>query len=738
MRNFILCFLVLGIHLPVISQTKTLKEIEIIGKKNQWESRTHNDGFQIIEGKKNEVIYLNNQIGNKAANNMRQIMSQIPGLNIWENEGSGIQVNVSTRGLSPNRSWEFSTRQNGYDVSADVFGYPEAYYNPPMEAVEKIEFIRGSASLQYGPQFGGLLNYVLKRDKSNKPFNFEGTATMGSYGMASLYTAIRGQKGRFNYYIYNQLRKGDGWRENGYYDIRNSHGFLQYEFSANSKLSAEYTNMNYNMQQPGGLTDASFENNPQQSTRARNWFGAPWQIANLKFEQKVDSHFKFQIIATGVWGERNSVGHLATINKADSIDKNTGAYTNRQLDYDHYKNFGVEWRNMLHYKIGQIRQDLAFGAKVFSAHTDRNQKGRGTIGSDFDMTELSGIYTSALDFNTKNIAGFVENTFRVGKNLSISPGFRYEWIESDMSGRLNIINSKEVSASPSTAQRAVFLGGISAQYRISDRTTLYGSATQAYRPVLYSDLLPSSTLDVVDPNLKDANGWNSDLGIRGEFAKLLKYDVSVFYLTYNDRIGTIRQFPGNDPTNSSYQFRTNLGQSINKGIEASVDFDFSEWIRMDKGFGHLNIYAAGSYIDASYSDFKVYSVTGTAPNQSIIQKNLKGNKIEYVPTWMCNAGISYRYKRVGVNFQGRTTSDVYTDASNTELANQEATTGRISGYTVYDFSSEFMLNGHYHIGIGVNNLSNTKYATRRSGGYPGPGLLPGEGRTWYMSFGVRL
>jgi Fe(3+) dicitrate transport protein len=101
--------------------------------------------------------------GNFATNNAREIFSRIPGVNIWENEGSGIQINVGVRGLSPNRSWELNTRQNGYDISSDVFGYPEAY-NPPMEAVETIELIRGGASLQLGLQFGGMLNYVLKRE----------------------------------------------------------------------------------------------------------------------------------------------------------------------------------------------------------------------------------------------------------------------------------------------------------------------------------------------------------------------------------------------------------------------------------------------------------------------------------------------------------------------------------------------------------------------------------------------
>jgi Fe(3+) dicitrate transport protein len=36
-----------------------------------------------------------------------------------------------------------------------------------MEAVETIELIRGGASLQFGPQFGGMLNYVLKENEKN-------------------------------------------------------------------------------------------------------------------------------------------------------------------------------------------------------------------------------------------------------------------------------------------------------------------------------------------------------------------------------------------------------------------------------------------------------------------------------------------------------------------------------------------------------------------------------------------
>ena len=112
---------------------------------------------------KNETILMDLSMANLASNNSRQIYSQIPGLNIYQNDDAGIQLNVGGRGLDPNRTSNFNTRQNGYDISADALGYPESYYTPPSEALEKIQIIRGAASLQYGSQFGGLLNFIMKK-----------------------------------------------------------------------------------------------------------------------------------------------------------------------------------------------------------------------------------------------------------------------------------------------------------------------------------------------------------------------------------------------------------------------------------------------------------------------------------------------------------------------------------------------------------------------------------------------
>ena len=138
-------------------------------------------GVQIYTGT-NAVIELANLNGAKSSANPREIFAKVPGLNIWESDGAGIQMGIGGRGLSPDRTANFNTRQNGYDISADALGYPESYYTPPLEGLKSIEIIRGSASLQFGTQFGGLLNFIIKDPPTNTPLEITTRNTGGMYG----------------------------------------------------------------------------------------------------------------------------------------------------------------------------------------------------------------------------------------------------------------------------------------------------------------------------------------------------------------------------------------------------------------------------------------------------------------------------------------------------------------------------------------------------------------------------
>lgn len=712
-----------------------LSELTIRVKQQTPERLREVENNILFSGKKNEVIRLANINANFTTNNAREVFSKIPGVSVWENEGSGIQINVGVRGLSPNRSWELNTRQNGYDISSDIFGYPEAYYNPPLEAVDAIQLVRGGAALQFGSQFGGMLNYVLKRE-TEKPFRYETQNTMGSYGLMSSYNAIGGTKKKFSYYIYNHFRTGNGWRENSPYEVRNSHAYFAYQFTPNTKLSLEYTNMDYEMQQAGGLTDAQFRDNPRQSLRERNWFGTPWNVAALILDTKLTAHLSLNTKLFGLIGERNSVGFAATPDKVDAIDGITKDYANRQVDRDFYKNLGIETRSIYNYKLGKQDQNLAFGLRLYQANTTRKKHDKGTTSADFDL-EIDGRYPRDLNFQTDNIAFFAENQFKINNHLSITPGIRYEKIQSSIDGRLGINDGTDDNVTPESLSRNKILMGIGVEYKLH-KTNFYANFSQAFRPVLFSDITPPSTKDVVDKDLKDADGFNFDFGYRGNILGWINFDVGYFYLNYNNRIGAIRKFINDDPTQNTYLFRTNLGTTVHKGIESFIDLNVSKAMKVNQQIGDIQFFTTLSFIDAQYTDFKITQTTGTVPNIQLTESNLKGNRVENAPRYIHNFGITWSYKHFSSTIQNRRTGMVYSDANNTEKPTPNGVTGKLNGYSVYDLSIEYAFLEKFNLRGGINNLSNTIYATRRAGGYPGPGILPNDARTFFIGIGAKL
>jgi len=187
-------------------------------------------GSIIYAGKKTEVIIVDSLDANKAINNSRQILGRIPGLNIVETESSGFTANgIATRGLNPIQSIEMNTRQNGYNISADIYGYNEAYYIPPMEGVRRIELVRGAASLQFGAQFGGMVNYVTEDAPVNKPFQFTTAQTLGSYGLFNSFNSVGGNYRKFSYYGFFQYRFMQGYRPNSQQTQFSGYAKIQYK-----------------------------------------------------------------------------------------------------------------------------------------------------------------------------------------------------------------------------------------------------------------------------------------------------------------------------------------------------------------------------------------------------------------------------------------------------------------------------------------------------------------------------
>ncbi len=701
--------------------SRNLREVLIEAKRHQ--SFLHDiNGVNIFAGKKTNLIRLDAGSVNMAQNVGRMAFAQVPGINVWDMDGAGTQINIGTRATDMHRSIEMNMRQNGYNTNSDMFGYPEDHYTPPMQGIREIQLVRGSAALQFGSQFGGMVNYVMKKGDSTKQFSLESEQTTGSYNFFNSYNAIGGSVGKINYYAYYDSRHGDGWRPNAAFNYHAYHANINWKFHKNGNLSFQFSRTDYVQQIAGGLTDAHFQANARQSTRARNFFNPFINIPALTFDYRFSSRTQVQVTTHWVFGQRNSVQFLNTPNIADTINTTTKSYNPRQVDRDYYSGFTTEARLLHRYQIGNIKSVLAGGFRYFTELTKRRQKGVGTTGADFDLS-LVKPYGIDLRLNTQNYAVFIENIFELSPRFLVTPGFRYEVINSSMTG---VINNATFPVSYE-ATRSFPLLGLGLQHQVSESSQLYGNISQAYRPFLYANVTPATQTGMIDPSLKDSKGYDADLGYRGSLKNIVRFDINGYYMYYGDRIGQLNMI--NPNTNTTYLFTTNIGNGVAKGVEAYFNISLVKLFTDSSPDFDIRVFNSLSYNHARY-------ISGIM-NYSGDNKTLNGNHIEGVPDWINRTGLELRYKNLLTTFQSSYVSKSFSDANNTvfDITGQ---TGVVPSYHVWDWSFAYSFLKLYKLSGGVNNITNLYYFTRRINMYPGPGILPADGKTFYISLGFKI
>ncbi|MEX6690899.1 TonB-dependent receptor plug domain-containing protein [Danxiaibacter flavus] len=668
----------------------------------------------IYAGKKNEVIVVDSLDANKAVNNTRQILGRIPGLNIVETESAGFTANgIATRGLNPSQSIEMNTRQNGYNISGDIYGYNEAYYLPPMEAVSRIEMVRGASSLQFGSQFGGLVNYVIEDAPLNKKIQFKTSQTGGSYGLFNSFNSVGGTIGKWNYYGFVQYRTMQGWRANSEQQQFSGFGRIQYNASSKLSIGVEYTLLRNRVRMPGGLTDSLFNVDPRASYRSRNWIKSPWNVVaaylNYNISPATSLSIKSAYLVSNrqlVW--RNEDGGAGAI---DTIDAATGQYAPREVEKEFMNNSTTEVRMLHQYSLGKMNNTLAGGLRYSYAWFKRRGGGEGTTGSDFDLS-TTGDFEYALDYSTTNIAPFIENIFRINRRLTITPGFRFEYLKSSVNG---YVTDSMKLYSNDYRTRTFPLLGIGTEYKTGRFTNVYANISQAYRPIEYGQLTPIGVTSKIDPNMKDASGYNADLGFRGTIKNYLNFDLGLFYMAYNNRIGTVLM---TDENGKQYTYRTNIANSVHKGIESYIEFNILKFLNPESKKG-LSIFNSFGYTDARYTSGEY-----------------KGNRVEASAKYINRAGLIYNDRKFSTTFQMSNTGDAYGDASNVKLSD-DPVAGYIPAYTIFDLSATYKLN-KFAVKAGVNNIADKAYFTRRTDEYPGPGILPAVGRSFYLGISAKL
>lgn len=698
------------------------------------------EGTAIYAGKKSEVVLMEEITGNLAANNARQIYNQVVGLNIYDNGDAGLQLNIGGRGLDPNRTQNFNTRQNGYDISADVLGYPESYYTPPAEALSEIQVIRGAASLQYGTQFGGLINFKFRKPNPVKNVELITRQSTGSYDLFTSFNSLSGTVGKFSYYTFYNYKTGNNFRPNSEYESHNAFAHLAYEFSENTRLSLEYTWLDYLAQQPGGLTDRQFYEDPTFSNRTRNWFGVNWNLFALKLEQKFSQKTDFTLNIFGLDASRKAVGYRENrVSQADDPD------APRELLADHFDNWGAEARVLSRYNLFGEESVILLGGKYYTAENEQRQgPGSAAANADFSFaTEQFPNYTrqSQFTFPNQNLAFFGENIFNLTGKFSLTPGFRFEYINTKAEGtyknifldRAGNVLKKETLTDNRKFERSFVLLGIGSSYELSGTFEAYANFSQNYRSVTFNDIRVVNPVFQVDPDITDEEGFTTDLGIRGRWKNFISLDISAFALKYNDRIGEVLKAERREnaagelePTGRIIRFRGNIGDAFIYGLET-----FADWNLKNTFLKNSEDLIAGIFVNAAFTNSRYLRSE---------QNNVEGNQVEFIPAINLKTGFNFGYKDFLGSLQYTFLSKQFTDATNApqdRTDSQRGIEGAIPAYGILDLSLSYSFN-RFKLEGGINNLLDNAYFTRRATGYPGPGIIPAQPLTWYSTLQIRL
>lgn len=681
----------------------------------------------IYASKKTELVRIEGANFDAGANNPRQVFAQVTGLNIYEGSDGGLQLNIGGRGLDPNRSSNFNVRQNGYDISADVLGYPESYYTPPTEALEQIEVVKGAASLQYGTQFGGLLQFRLAAPPEEEGYDLKLSQSGGSFRRLSTFANVGAREGKWSGRAIFNYRNGAGWRSNSDYNSRFVFFDLHYDFSENQNLGVEYTHYDYLAQQAGGLTDSQFSEQPSLSNRPRNWFAVNWNLFALHHQWKPSPQCEWNSQIFGLNATRKAVGfrglpQVFNTNPILAIDEQNaeGNYVHpRDIMEARFENFGAETRFLKRYRFAQQTNPWVWliGAKYYRAQNSSIQ-GPGSLGADPDFRFYFDEFPdyaaqSNFQFPNENLALFTEHIFYLGKQWTLTPGARLEYIKTRSLGSYqNVLYDnagnlifKESLRDDRSFERGFGLLGIGLSYHPNLKQEWYFNASQNYRSVTFSDIRVVSPGFIVDPNINDEQGLTADLGYK--YAnQSWNFDFSYFNLFYNNRIGLIL----ND---RAQRVRKNIGNAWIFGLELFAAHQFSFRIQDED-------WRMKSYLNLALTSSR-YLTVETA--------NISGNMVEFIPFYNLKSGISLSWRNWNWELQLSAISSQFTDAENSEISYfgdlREGIVGPVPSYAVVDLFMNYQF-APFRLGLSLNNLGNHLYFTRRATGYPGPGIIPSD------------
>lgn len=643
---------------------------------------------KIFAGKKATVTELE-KLPNITTNNYRQALSRTPGLLTSEVANEGFS-SFSYRGLGdPHESFNLNILKDGLPIGADIFGYPANYYQPPLESIEKIEFVHGGGSLLYGPQVGGAINYISREPRKDVPFSAETKQVFGERSLYSTYNQVSGTQDGVGYLGFFHHRQSDGFRkENSDYAVNNGDIKLKFDSTSRATWEVGFDAYSADHGDAGGVTLkqgpglANYDDDRFQSSVKFDRLRIDRYAPTVKLKYDVDADTTVYANTTAAYYKR-----MSRRQSAGTAEVFGGIYngTTNNIVTQEFRSFAFDGRVLHDWKLGEEKQTLSVGTFLYTNDSPFKQEQGQTPWSD------AGDLQKQFSRQTYNVALYAENKFVFGK-LKVTPGARLENIFQNLDEKVN-------AASPSSLRQqddyqGVLLPGIGLAYELTKKLEMYANASSGYKPKTYQDSIPLGTGDTISADLHSATSRTFEMGLRGNPTHWLQFDTSTFAIFYDDqfgRVGTNIQNVGNSQT---------VGFDVASEVGAFSLLDELAGSDLEENLGNLQVFGNASFLNAEF-------VSGP----------LDGKTPQYAPNYLIRTGLNYRaFDLAKVAFQGTLVDNHYADDANSDQ-------WQIPSYAVWDLTAETNFWGkQLSLVAGINNIFDKNYYSRvRSNGID-PGL----------------
>jgi len=624
-----------------------------------------------------------------------EVLRQAPGVHVREDSGPvAMRLNIGIRGLNPDRSRTLLVLEDGLPIALAPYGEPEMYYSPPIDRMSRVEILKGSGSIIYGPQtIGGVLNFITP-DPPPQP---RGTVevTGGGYGFFTGQASYGGTHGNAGWYLSALRKQGDGWRD-FYFDINDVTSKLNVALTPSHRLGIklgvydEGSNSTYL-----GLTERMFRTNPSQNPvpgdfmKVRRYSGSVLHQAVLS-PRALLSNSLFGYSTTRNWRRqefdrapqpgvvyREIVGDPSIPGNAIYL-RNSALNNNREFDVA-----GVESRLGLEHQALGLQQRLEAGVRyLYEQHRDRRIDGA-------HFMDSSGVLRDDEIRNGAAVSGFVQNRIQAGSRLTITPGLRLERYSFERRILRQPVNGVPTSVNVRRSD-SVFkpILGVGASVQAAENLTIFAGVHRGFAPPRVKDAI---TRDGVSLELDAELSWNYEVGARWRKGGL-RAEATFFSTDFENQIIPAAQSGGATTT------LINAGETLHRGAEFELAAD---WDRL-LGF-HTGLLTEVRYTwlaEASFSS-GIY----------------RGNRLPYAPEHLLAVRIGWRHRGYSVHLDGSRVGDQFGDNLETVAGSADGTVGLLPAYQVWNLTaSREIVRERFtlHPYVAVKNLADARYISSRA------------------------